>query len=198
MERDENKTQWRGIVRLYGRDMAASTALLAKRYVLNHPKHAIAWLFYGASLGQMSRYPEAISALRRAARLFSLAKRPLVYYHFGQIHERKGAVRLVEPWYRRAIKSCPSDAGYRIALGRILHRAGRLQEAEAVLRRATRCKEGCREEAFLHLGYTLVGLERYPEAGRCFRHALDIDPKYPEARRALADIEYVIEHIRNA
>lgn len=197
MERDKNKAQWREIMRLFGRDMFASTALLAQRYVAEHPKVAIAWLYYGASLAQMSRYTEAIPALRRAVRLFPPAQRHLVYYNFGQLHERKGAIRLVEPWYRRAIKSRPSDAGDRIMLGRVLQRSGRLQEAEAVLRRATRCKEGCREEAFLHLGYTLVSLDRYPEAGRCFHHALNIDPKYPEARRALSDIEYVIEHNRN-
>lgn len=82
-------------------------------------------------------------------------------------------------------------------LGRVLYRSGRLREAEAVLRRATRCKQGCREEALLHLGFALVGLERYSEARRCFRHALDIDPKYTEARRALSDIEYAIEHNQN-
>ena len=200
MSRDKNKdkAQWREIVRLYGRGMTASTVLLAQRHVAHHPKHAVAWLYHGASLAQMSRYPEAISALRRAARLFPPPQRSLVYFHFGQLYERKGVVGLAEPWYRRAIASCPSDAGYRIMLGRVLHRAGRLQEAAAVLRRATRCKEGCREEAFLHLGFALVGLERFPEARRCFRHALDIDPKYPEARRALSDIEYVSEQNRNA
>jgi tetratricopeptide (TPR) repeat protein len=195
---NNNKAEWREIMRLYGRGMTASTALLAQRYVAHHPKRAIAWLYHGASLGQMSRYPEAISALRRAARLFPPAQRALVYFHFGQLYERKGVVRLAEPWYRRAIASCPSDAGYRIILGRVLHRAGRLKEAAAVLRRATRCKEGCCEEAFLHLGYALVGLQRFSEARRCFRHALDIDTKYTEARRALSDIEYVIQQNRNA
>lgn len=89
MSRDERKAQWREIMRLYGIGMVASTALLAERHVAAHPKAAIAWLFYGASLAQMSRYPEAISALHRAARLFPPAERPLVYFHFGQLHERK-------------------------------------------------------------------------------------------------------------
>ena len=193
--REKSKVIWREIMRLYERDMVASTAILARRFVADHPKDAIAWLIYGVSLAQMSRYTEASSALRRAARLVPPTKLPLVYYHFGQLNERKGAVRLVEPWYRRAIRSCPSDASYRIMLGRVLHRAGRLQDAEAVLRRAARCKEGFREEALLHLGYSLVGLERYREAQRCVRQALDIDPKYKEAQRTLSDIEYVIEHI---
>ena len=200
MSRDKSKAQWREITRLYGRDMVASSARLAQLHVADHPKRAIAWLYYGASLGQMSRYPEAISALRRAIRLFPAAHRALalVYYHFGQLYERKGTLRLAETWYRRAITSCPSDAGYHIMLGRVLHRAGRLQEAEAVLRRAIRCKEGCHEEAWLHLGLALVGLERYSEARKCFRHALDIDANYTEARRALSDVEYVIVQSRNA
>ena len=193
MSRDKNKdkAQWREIVRLYGRGMTASTVLLAQSHVAHHPKHAVAWLYHGASLAQMSRYPEAISALRRTDRLFPAAQRSLVYFHFGQLYERKGVVRLAEPWYRRAIASCPSDAGYRIMLGRVLHRTGRLQEAAAVLRRAIRCKEGCCEEAFLHLGFALVGLERFSEARRCLRNALCIPPKYQETRIAVSDICYL-------
>jgi tetratricopeptide (TPR) repeat protein len=197
MARDKSKASWREITRLYDRDMVASTALLARRYLADHPKDGPAWLYYGASLGQLSRYTQAIAALRLAARFVPLSKRFLVYYHFGQLHERKGAVRFVAPWYRRAVLNCPSDAGYRIMLGRILHRAGRLQQAQVILKRALRCKEGFREEALLHLGYSLLGLERYYKARRCFVQALEIDPKYKLARQALSDVNYVIAHTRN-
>jgi tetratricopeptide (TPR) repeat protein len=68
-----------------------------------------------------------------------------------------------------------------------------LQDAAAVHRRATRCKEGCIDEAFLNLGFVLRALERYSEARKCFQRALEIDPKYKEAKEALADIEGVME-----
>jgi len=47
------------MIRLYGQDMASSVASLAGRYVADHPKDAFAWLYYGASLAQTSRYTEA-------------------------------------------------------------------------------------------------------------------------------------------
>lgn len=198
MSRDQSAAQWQEIQRLYGRDMVASTAHLAQRYVADNPKCAIAWLYLGASLGQIARYSEALGALRRAARLFPPGKRCLVYFHFAQLYERKGMLRFAERWYLRAIADCPSDASYRIKLGIVLHNTGRLHEGVAVLRRATRCKEGCREEAYLNMGLALRGLKRLREARRCFRQALDIDPKYAEARGAIADIEYVMERNGNA
>src|SRR4051812_28397433 len=114
---------WRKMVRLYRRDMAAAVASLARRYVADHPKDAFAWLYYGAALGQTSRYAEAMRAMERAKALFPSAKLHLVYYNFGQLHERKGAFRQAEGWYRRAIGNHPSDASYPITLGRLLFRA---------------------------------------------------------------------------
>jgi tetratricopeptide (TPR) repeat protein len=192
MSRDKGKAQWGEIKRLYRRGMIASTARLAQHYVAENPKRGIAWLYYAASLAQMSRYSEAMSALGRAARFGPRALRPLVYFHSGQLFERRGTPRLADKYYRRAIATCPSDASYGIMLGRLLYRAGLLEEAKTVLRRASRCKEGHREEALLFLGYTLVGLQRFSEAKRCFRRALEIDPKYKEARQAFADTQYVI------
>jgi len=131
--------------------------------------------------------------MRRAKALFPSAKLHLVYYNFGQLHERKGAFRQAERWYRRAMANHPSDAGYPITLGRLLFRAGRCQEAEAVLRRATRCNEGCREEAFLFLGLTLGALGKYKQAHDAFAKALEIDPKFKEAKKELSDIENVLD-----
>jgi tetratricopeptide (TPR) repeat protein len=189
---------WRKMVRLYEQDMVASAALLARGYVVEHPEDAYVWIYYGASLAQMSRFTEAIPALRRAMRLLPPAKLHFVYYHLGQLRERQGALCPAERWYRRAIENCSSDAGYPITLGRLLYRAGRLREAEALFRRASRCKEGCREEAFSFLGLTLCSLEHYKEARRCFQSALEIDPKYKVARRQLSDTENVLAQRRSA
>lgn len=189
---------WRKMIRLYRRHTAGSVASLAGQYVADHPKDGFAWLYYGAALGQMSRYSEAMRAMGRAKALFPAAKLHLVYYNFGQLHERKGAFRQAERWYRRAIDNHPSDAGYPIALGRLLLRAGRCREAEALLRRATRCKEDCHEEAFLFLGLSLVALGKNKQARDCFAMALKIDPKYKEARKELLDMETVLDLQRTA
>ena len=198
MPRDEAEAEFRKIKRFDARDMLCCTVELARRYLAAHPKHGIVWLYYSDSLYAMARYTEALAALRRGLPLCPPKKLHLVYYRFGQIHRERGAFRVAERWYRRAVEASPSDATYHIFLGALLARAGRLQEAEAVHRRATRCKEGCIDEAFLNLGLVLRALERYSDARKCFQRALELDPKYKQARKALSDVEHVIEHIRNA
>lgn len=197
MPRDEAKAQFREIKRYDARDMVCCTIELSRRYLAAHPDHGVVWLYYADSLYAVARYPEALTALRRGLRLCPPKKLHLVYCRFGHLHRQRGALRLAERWYRRAIESSPSDATYRIFLGAVLARAGRLQEAEAVHRRATRCKEGCIDEAFLNLGLVLRALERYSDARKCFQRALDIDPKYKEARKELSDVERVLELNRN-
>ena len=95
---------------------------------------------------------------------------------------KEAPFQLAERWYRRAVDASPSDATYRIFLGGFLAIAGRLKEAEAVHRRATRCKVGFIDEAFFNRGLVLRALERYSDARTCFERALEIDPKYKEAR----------------
>jgi tetratricopeptide (TPR) repeat protein len=197
MPGDETIAQFREIKRLDARGMVCCTVELARRYLAAHPKHGVVWLYYADSLYRMARYTEALAALRHALRLCPPKKLHLVYYRLGRLHQQKGALRLAERWYRRAVDSSPSDATYRIFLGAFLARAGRLREAEAVHRGATRCKEGCIDEAFLNLGLVLRALERYSDARKCFQRALDIDPKYKAARKELSDVEAVIELKRN-
>jgi tetratricopeptide (TPR) repeat protein len=198
MPRDDTEAHFRAIQRLDARDMVASTVFLAKRYLAAHPDHGIIWLYYADSLCAMARYSEALSALRRAVRLCPAEKRYLVYRRFGRLHEQRGAFRLAERWFRRAIKARPSVTTDYIFLGALLATSGRLSEAEAVHRQATRCKEGDRDEAFLNLGLVLRALGRFSEAQKCLKRALVLDPKYKKARKELADIEYVLGQSRNA
>ena len=198
MPRDRAKAQVREIQRFHDRDMVASTLELSRRYLAAHPKSWFILYYYACSLHEMARYSESLAALRRAARLCPPRQLCFIYSRFGRIHHKRGALRLAERWYRRAIAHSPSEGSHYVYLGVFLARTGRLQEAEAVHRRATRCKKGCIDEAFLNLGLVLRALERYSDARKCFLRALEIDPKYKEARKALSDVEQVIELKRNA
>ena len=193
MPRDEAKAQVRDIQRFDDRDMVACTLESSRRYLAAHPKSWFILYYHASSLHRMARYTESLAALRRAARLCAPTHLCLIYSRVGKIHDDRGALGLAERWYRRAIAQSPSKAGNYIFLGAFLARTGRLQEAEAVHRRATRCKKGCIDEAFLNLGLVLRALERYSDARKCFQRALEIDPKYKEARDALSDVEQVIE-----
>ncbi len=198
MLRDEVKAQLRELQRCDARDLVSSAVELARRYLAVRPTHWFVWLYYADSLCAMARYAEALSALRRALRLCPANKRHLVYYRFGHLHKQRGAFRLAERWYRRAVDISTMDATYHIFLGALLARMGRLPEAEAVHRGAIRCKRGSIEEAFLNLGFVLRACQRYAEARTSFERALAIDPKYKEARKALSDVENVLEFTRNA
>jgi tetratricopeptide (TPR) repeat protein len=124
-------------------------------------------------------------------RLGPTAHRDLVHWRIAEAHDRRDAFRLAERHYRFAIAANPHEASWRIMLGGLLARVGRLREAAAVHRRAVRCKLGARDEAGLNLGQVLRAQERYGEARQCFRRALRLDPGYREAKLALRDLDHV-------
>jgi tetratricopeptide (TPR) repeat protein len=76
-----------------------------------------------------------------------------------------------------------------VYFGAVLARSGRLRDAEGVHRRATGCRAGCIDEAFLNLGLVLRAQERFEEAAGCLREALRRGPQYRAAREALRDVE---------
>lgn len=200
MRQNQKHDELDEILRCYPRDMLSYTVELAKRYLAKHPDNEFPWPFwciYGESLRKMGRYSEALAALRRAQRFCPRHKRYSVYRDFGHLHKRRGAFRLAERWYRKVTAANPSDSSGYIHLGALLAAAGRLREAESAFRRATKCKEGCRDEAFLDLGMVLCALDKYPEARRCFQQALKIDPKYKAAHKGLSDVEHLLKKRRN-
>ena len=198
MPGNTRKKQWRTIKRFDLKHMRCCTLELARRYLSDFPAHTGTWVRYGRSLYSIGRYTEALSALRRAKRLCRPKKLHFLRVQFGCLYERRGNFRRAEAWYRQAILACPSDADAYIYLGGLLATEGRLTEAEAIYRQATRCKQGCVDEAYLNLGLVLRAQERYSEAVACFRRALEIDPKYKNAKTELADVERAMELIRNA
>ncbi len=106
----------------------------------------------------------------------------------GHLHRARGDYKTAAVWYRRAIDKMPDEASGHIYLGGILARSGHLKEAETAHRAAIRCSQGCRDEACLNLGLVLRAQGRYDEAAACFEQALQLDPKYAAARKALRDV----------
>lgn len=173
--------------------MACCALELAKHSLAVHPKDWAILFHYGSCLHAMARYPESLKILHQVARFCPPQALPLVYSEFGHLHRKRGAFRSAERWYRRAVDHSPSDATYKIFLGAILANAGRLQEAEAVYLRATRCKKGCIAEAHLNLGLVFRAQGRYTDACKCFQRALQLDPKCRTALTVLSDVEKVLE-----
>lgn len=84
--------------------------------------------------------------------------------------------------YELCLKANPDHLEARINLGRLLHLAGRLTEAERVYR------VGAKADPFIafNLAVVLEDLEREPEAILAYREALALDPQFADAHFNLA------------
>lgn len=84
--------------------------------------------------------------------------------------------------YELCLKADPDHLEARINLGRLLHLAGRLAEAERVYR------VGATADPFIafNLAVVLEDLEREPEAIVAYREALALDPQFADAHFNLA------------
>jgi tetratricopeptide (TPR) repeat protein len=87
--------------------------------------------------------------------------------------------------YRRALALDPEHADARLNLGRLLHEAGRIVEAEAQYRRALDARPGDATAAF-NLGVALEDLRRPQPAVDAYERAIESDPDYADAHYNLA------------
>jgi tetratricopeptide (TPR) repeat protein len=84
--------------------------------------------------------------------------------------------------YELCLRADPEHLEARINLGRLLHLAGRLKEAERVYR------VGAKADPFIafNLAVVLEDLEREPDAILAYREALALDPQFADAHFNLA------------
>jgi len=84
--------------------------------------------------------------------------------------------------YQACLKADPGHTEARINLGRLLHMAGRLAEAERVYRAADKVEP----LLVFNLAVLLEDLDREPEAIQAYREALALDPQLADAHFNLA------------
>lgn len=188
--------RYRRLRRLSDSPFTALTVKYAQRYLKRYPKDGPSWLRLGIALVELARYQDAKRALAKAADLCPAGKCQVPLSQMGHLFDAMGDYDEAGRWYERAIDTAPNDASYYIYLGGVLAKSGRLYEAEQVHRAATRCLEGCIDEAYLNLGYVLRAQERFEEAADCFREAIRLDPDYRLAKTALQDVEKCLQWLR--
>ena len=184
---DTRRERWNDVIA--ADDSPALHIELLKDFVRDFPEQAPAWRSLAVALADLSRFEEAQRAFQQAFRLAAPDNLFWVFCDLGTMFRHMGDVSTAEHWYQKAIDHRPDDAQGYILLGAMLARIGRLDEAERLHRRATTCKAGCIDEAYLNLGFVLRARERYADALDCFNRALAIDPQYKTARLARRDVQ---------
>jgi tetratricopeptide (TPR) repeat protein len=103
--------------------------------------------------------------------------------HYSRAHSLEdGNPEAAQRHYELCLKDDPTHMEARINLGRLLHLAGRLAEAERVYR------VGAKADPFIafNLAVVLEDLEREPDAILAYREALALDPQFADAHYNLA------------
>jgi tetratricopeptide (TPR) repeat protein len=172
----------------------ATTVVLAKKLLEVEPEDERAWTRLGHVLGLLANYDEADRALQTALKYSSKSRLYIIYGYMGLFCRLRGDYEGAAKWFRVVIDLKPDDAGGYTFLGAALARQGRLAEAEEAHRSATSCKEGCIDEAYHNLGLVLRGQGRLDEARECFEKAIELDPKYDDAKEALVDVCAALEY----
>jgi tetratricopeptide (TPR) repeat protein len=140
------------------------------------------------ALTDLARYEEAEQAYAKAFEYLTADGKRIALAGLGHLFRAAGEYDQAASWYRKTIEAAPDNAGYRIYLGAVLAKQGRLIEAEEVHRSALECTEGDLSEAYLNLGLVLRARNRFAEAAECFQKALYLDPEYEAASQAFADV----------
>jgi len=175
-------------------DMTCSRLVLAREYIKKYKGAKSAYIDYAEALMQLARYKEAEKALEKAISVCPKDKLFVPYAQMGHLNNFRGDYLNAAKWFTKCNKKLPNDATGYIYKGSALAKCGKLKNAENAHRKAIQCSEGCIDEAYLDLGYVLRAQEKYTEALSCFTKALEIDPKYKEAKRAIKDVEKAIEY----
>lgn len=193
---DVQRARFRRLRAASNADLPALTVARAGAFLADFPDYGPAWLALGVALTEMTRHDEALEALESALRFCPPEMLRVPLSQFGHHYHFRGDYEHAAAWYQRAIDADPDHASGYIFLGAVLALQGRLGEAEGAHRAATDCPRGCIDEAYLNLGLVLRAQERLVEAGECFARAIELDPDYKAAKRALRDVRAAIAFAR--
>ena len=168
---------------------------LCERYLQDHPDDVATLIRYACNLISLSQYSAARTTLDRAEAIATRDRLPLVIARRGTLLEAQGELLGAEELFIRAHELDPEDASYLIYAGCVAFRRGDIGRAQALARQATRCADGCIDEAWFNLGGYLLSDKRYREAADCYRRTIAIDPDYSIARERLSDVELILKDV---
>lgn len=143
----------------------------------------------GQQLTRQGRVEEAITELRRAAKLRG-EKCVECFQTIGQIYFQLGKLKDAAVAFRRAVElKPPNEAELYNVLGVVLYLQNEkesFEQATAALQRAIELSRGKVVKAYYNLGFALIKSGREQEGVAALKTYLDLDPNSTEASQARA------------
>ncbi len=194
MKAKTKKQRYNEITSAADKELNACVIELAKDYLKDFPDSQGAWSMYGFALYKIERFKDAKKAIIKTIDLTQETDSSFGWLlcRLGHIYEDSGHFHKAIEWYKKAHISNTSEATFLIYQGVMLLRIEKYEEAAKTLLEATKCNEGCIDEAFYNLGVVRMAQRNYTEAASCFEKAIEIDPKYKEAKQQLNDMKKVL------
>lgn len=188
----DEREQFEAILQADEQDLVGYVRFLGERFLHQHPYHMPALLCYARNLVTLRLYDEAKMALDRAERVAPAMRLHLVLAQQGHLLEAQGRFGEAEEKFMEAHRLDPDDATYLIYAGGAAACQGDIYRALDLYSQASRCPEGCIDEAHFNRGGKLLALKRYEEAAEAYREALRLDPDDEIAKKRLEDVERIL------
>lgn len=201
MKQKTKKQRFREITTAVSQRRTISIIELCEDYMKDYPTQIVVWIYLADALADFSNYKKSqslfLKAIKALKKIDAEKHLNMPYNGLGELYERKGNYQKAIEWYKKASEIMPDEATYLIFIGVLYLRSGNFVEAEKYLEQASKCKEGHIEEAYYNLGIVLASQKRYKEALSKFEKAVEIDPKYKEAKFGIKDMEQVLIFLEN-
>ncbi len=156
-----------------------------RKVIARNPGYAEAQLNLGSLLASMKKYDEAIQHLSKAVDLNP--KMAPAHLNLAVAYTKTEQWGKAEDHYRRVQQLSPKMAAFsHFGLGNV--RAGQKRHAEAVVSYRKAISLGAKNaQAFTQLGLSLLALGENQAAVDALKSALELDPEYEGAKRALRE-----------
>ena len=197
MKQKTRKQRYQQIISATEKDLNACVIELAESYLKDFPDSQGGWDMYSLALLRIDRFKDAQKALYKAIKLINETNKQKrlgwLYCRMGSLYVNSGKFHKAIDWFEKAHNANPNEATFLIYKGVRLLRLEKFDEAAETFQKATKCKEGCIDEAFYNLGVAHLIQRNYMKAKSCFEKALEIDPKFKVAKQQLKDINKVLK-----
>lgn len=199
MQVKTRKQRFKELQSFANKGLNACVIEFAEKYLSDFPKSGIAWFIYYEALNNLSKRKKAKLALQKAIEFVQNPEENLdwLYLQMGKLLEDSGKFGEAIDWYEKASLQNPSEATFHIYRGLVYFHQEKYEKADDILVEATKCSDGCIDEAFYKLGVVRMAKRDYQKAKICFEQSLEIDPKYKEAKQALKDVTQVLSMLED-